>query len=57
MPCCDFSGPGWKHREKLTDLFGMNGIAAVARPVKAQEIRENPKAQAAMEAEWNSLRG
>ena len=56
MPCCEFSGPGWKHREKIADIYGMRGLAAVARPVKAQEIRSNPKAQAAMDKEWKSFR-
>ena len=56
MPCCVFSGPTWKHREKIADIYGMRGLAAVARPVKAQEIRSNSDAQAAMDKEWKSLR-
>ena len=49
MPCCAFSGPQWKHREKIADVYGMRGLATVARPVKAQEIRSKPAAQAAMD--------
>ena len=56
MPCCVFSEPTWKHREKIADLYGMRGLATVARPVKAQEVRSNPAAQAAMDKEWAPLR-
>ena len=56
MPCCVLSGPTWKHRENIADIYGMKGLATVARPVKAQEVKSSPDAQAAMDKEWASLR-
>ena len=56
MPCCILSGPTWKHREFIADIYGMTGLATVARPVKAQEARSSPDAQAAMDKEWASIR-
>ena len=56
MPCCVFSGPNWKHRERGADIYGLQGLATVARPVKANELRTDPDAKAAMDKEWKSLR-
>ena len=49
MPCCVFSGPAWKHRGKIADIYGMKGLATVARPVNTQEVKSSPDAQAAMD--------
>ena len=56
MPCCVCSGPAWKHREHIADIYGMKGLATVVRPVKPHEVKSSPGAQAAMDKEWASLR-
>ena len=56
MPTCNQTPP---HREKITppnytpDLRLVNSL--VARPVNKREIRANPKAQEALDLEWNKL--
>ena len=58
MPCMPTknSDSKWVHREKLSDDFGLGGLAAVARSVKPKELKLNKKALAAMEKEWSALR-
>ena len=46
----------WPHREKLGDPYGLEGLANVARTVRPKEVKDNPKAQAAMNKEWSALR-
>ena len=56
MPTCNQTQ---QHREKITppnytpDLRLVNSL--VARPVNKREIRANPKAQEALDLEWNKL--
>ena len=56
MPTCNQTP---QHREKITppnytpDLRLVNSL--VARPVNKREIRANPKAQEALDLEWNKL--
>ena len=44
------------HREKSKRLWYYCYNACVARPVKRKEIDETPKAQAALDEEWNRLK-
>jgi hypothetical protein len=50
MPCMPTmnSDSKWFHREKLSDDFGLGGLAAVARSVKPKEMKLNKKALAAL---------
>ena len=47
----------WPHREMLKEHMCYHGYALVARPVKPKEVKTNKKAIAAMQKEWDSLRG
>ena len=43
-------------QRKISDSLGLEGLAVVARSVKPKELKNNTKAQAAMEKEWTALR-
>ncbi len=43
------------HRDKFGEV-GARGLALVARPVKPKQTKLNPKAQAALDVEYNALR-
>ncbi len=51
MPC---TPARQKHRDKNPAVDLVN--ACVARPVRPAEVKTNPKAQKAMQLEWNRLR-
>eukprot|EP00435_Cladocopium_sp_Y103_P012900 s3582_g3.t1 len=57
MPTCAYSEQ--RHRVKLARVSIQSGERAintlVARPVNRKEIRANPKAQEALDVEWNKL--
>ena len=57
MPTCAYSEQ--RHRVKLVRVSIQSGERAintlVARPVNRKEIRSNPKAQEALDVEWNKL--
>ena len=55
MPCMPVLSRSWPHRDMISDLFGLEGLASVARSVKPKELRENPQAKAVMEKEWSAL--
>ena len=56
MPRCD---KPQVHREKINSAFYIPDLrmvnSLVARPVNKKEIRSNPKAQEALDLEWNKL--
>ena len=54
MLCSD--GAKQVHRDKLESEHPLAGLALVARPVGQKELQTNKKAQAAMDAEWKSLK-
>ena len=46
----------WPHRERISDLLGLESLVSVARSVRPKEARENPQAKAEMDKEWSALR-
>ena len=55
FPCVSARKTSSTHRRKSVSLQGLFN-ACVARPVKPAEAKDNPKAKAAMQEEWDRLR-